>query len=316
MMKDIASLGKIDLNLLISFQVLIEEQSVSRAAERLFITQSAMSRTLQRLRALFDDPLFIRISHGLKPTHKALLLSERLRPALEGIAKGIDVEAFEPASSEGQFTIASSAMINTHWLPTFLRVLNRSAPGIHIRTMEVSTDFEKQIVDGNLDFAIYPARKHSAEFTTQHLIEIHPICLCRTGHPITQHPLTAESYLRYTHVNHYVPVMKNRVDAYLHKKYGAGREIGYEGQDLSILLDLVRDSDLLITVPDTMRVGGDSLTGLTVMDCTSVFGKWKIDMELVLTTINASDPAYEWIASSIVDAFQMPPPATPRAEIE
>ncbi|HSF82215.1 MAG TPA: LysR family transcriptional regulator, partial [Anaerolineales bacterium] len=65
---DTKILARIDLNLLVALQVLIEEQSVTRAAERLYITQPAMSKTLQRLRELFDDPLFIRSGRGLIPT--------------------------------------------------------------------------------------------------------------------------------------------------------------------------------------------------------------------------------------------------------
>ena len=64
-------LSRIDLNLLISLQVLLEEQNVSRAAERLFITQPAMSKTLARLREVFDDALFTRSSHGMRPTPRA-----------------------------------------------------------------------------------------------------------------------------------------------------------------------------------------------------------------------------------------------------
>ena len=67
-MYDYRQLGRADLNLLVTLQILMTEGSVSRAAERAHVSQSAMSRTLQRLRALFDDPLFVRQSHGLAPT--------------------------------------------------------------------------------------------------------------------------------------------------------------------------------------------------------------------------------------------------------
>ncbi len=69
---DIRQIARIDLNLLIALQVLLEERNVSRAAERLYITQPAMSKTLGRLREVFDDPLFIRSSHGVRPTPKTL----------------------------------------------------------------------------------------------------------------------------------------------------------------------------------------------------------------------------------------------------
>lgn len=76
-------LSKIDLNLLIALEVLLEERSVTRAAQRLFITQPAMSKTLQRLRDLFNDPLFTRTAHGLVPTPKAADLQQPLVAILE-----------------------------------------------------------------------------------------------------------------------------------------------------------------------------------------------------------------------------------------
>ena len=75
---DAKFLSRIDLNLLVALQILLEEQSVTKAADRLFITQPAMSKTLQRLRELFDDPLFIRSGRGLVPTPRAVELEKQL----------------------------------------------------------------------------------------------------------------------------------------------------------------------------------------------------------------------------------------------
>ena len=83
---DTREFNKIDLNLLISLQVLLEERSVSRAAQRLFITQPAMSKTLTRLRALFGDELFTRSSHGMQPTPRAIELSSGLNHILGDIS--------------------------------------------------------------------------------------------------------------------------------------------------------------------------------------------------------------------------------------
>src|SRR5210317_1547630 len=97
-----SDLAKIDLNLLISLHTLLEERSVSRAAERLFITQPAMSKTLSRLRNLFGDPLFTRSSHGMQPTPRARALAGDLNSILEGIAELVSETAFDPATFEGE----------------------------------------------------------------------------------------------------------------------------------------------------------------------------------------------------------------------
>ena len=82
---DIRELGRLDLNLLVALEALIEEGSVSRAAERLYITQSAMSKTLGRLRELFDDPLFIRRGSGMVPTPRAAS-GEEPRRAMKAVS--------------------------------------------------------------------------------------------------------------------------------------------------------------------------------------------------------------------------------------
>ena len=101
-------LSKADLNLLISLQVLLEEKSVSRAAERLFITQPAMSKTLSRLRLLFNDPLFTRSSHGMRPTPRADELALDLTDILGGISHLFSGSRFDPATARDEVTIALS----------------------------------------------------------------------------------------------------------------------------------------------------------------------------------------------------------------
>src|SRR5210317_1352524 len=102
---DTKELAKIDLNLLISLQVLLEEKNVSRAAERLFITQPAMSKTLSRLRSVFDDPLFTRTSHGMQPTPRAIELALGLPDILGGISQLVSGSYFDPARAEDEVTI-------------------------------------------------------------------------------------------------------------------------------------------------------------------------------------------------------------------
>jgi DNA-binding transcriptional LysR family regulator len=102
------SLSNIDLNLLISLQVLLEERNVSRAAESLHITQPAMSKTLSRLRELFDDPLFTRSSHGMQPTPRAMELEGDLNAILGGISKLVSSPQFDPASATGEINLALS----------------------------------------------------------------------------------------------------------------------------------------------------------------------------------------------------------------
>lgn len=96
-------LKRLDLNLLPVLEILLEEQSVTAAAARLHLSQSAVSKQLTRLREVFDDPLFERTAYGLKPTPKALSLAPELRQCLQQLAQFTRPDTFEPALSQRQF---------------------------------------------------------------------------------------------------------------------------------------------------------------------------------------------------------------------
>ncbi len=102
---DIRELGRLDLNLLVALEALLEERSVSKAAERLFISQSAMSKTLGRLRELFDDPLFIRKAGGMVPTPRAEQVAGHLPQVLQAVQEMIRPADFDPLTFDGEFTV-------------------------------------------------------------------------------------------------------------------------------------------------------------------------------------------------------------------
>lgn len=135
---DIRDLGRLDLNLLVALEALLEERSVSRAAERLFITQSAMSKTLGRLRDVFNDPLFTRSVDGMIPTPRAERLADHLPQLLQTVQCMVQPEVFNPLETEMEFSLVSPVHI-TYWaLPPLMQKLSQQAPGfsLHIERQE------------------------------------------------------------------------------------------------------------------------------------------------------------------------------------
>ena len=126
---DIRELGRLDLNLLVALEALLEERSVSRAAERLFITQSAMSKTLGRLRELFDDPLFIRQSSGMVPTPRAEQLAGHLPEVLQAVQAMLEPAQFDPLTFDGEFSLMVQGHMGVWILPLLLERLRQTAPG-------------------------------------------------------------------------------------------------------------------------------------------------------------------------------------------
>ena len=211
---DLRQLHRLDLNLLVALQTLLEEGNVSRAAERLFISQPAMSKTLGRLRDAFDDPLFIRTPHGLRPTPRALSLREPLQSLLENIQSLVNEAPFDPASYEGEFIIAISEYLGITIIPELMAKLQSAAPGIRIKVVTRMEHQLEQLAEGNLDFALHMERRHYDEtFNCSYLGTFGAVLIMREGHPLSQGPITLEDLSHYPSVGFYV-ADREEIDAF------------------------------------------------------------------------------------------------------
>ncbi|MET1027689.1 MAG: LysR substrate-binding domain-containing protein [Dongiaceae bacterium] len=124
-------LRRVDFNLLIVFETLMHERSVTRAAEKLFLGQPAISAALVRLRSLFDDPLFVRTGRSMEPTARAQEIFLLLAPALDSISTAMSTaQEFDPASSQAVFRIGLSDDVEFGLLPPLIRRLRAEAPGV------------------------------------------------------------------------------------------------------------------------------------------------------------------------------------------
>ena len=124
-------LRRVDLNLLIVFETLMHERSVTRAAEKLFLGQPAISAALSRLRGLFDDPLFVRTGRSMEPSARAVEIFALLSPALDSISTAVSrASEFDPATSTAVFRIGLSDDVEFALLPLLLKRLRAEAPGI------------------------------------------------------------------------------------------------------------------------------------------------------------------------------------------
>ena len=151
---NLRKLSRLDLNLLVSLQALLEEKSVTRAAARLFISQPAMSRVLQRLRDQLDDPLFTRTGNELIPTPKARELQLRLPPLLDNILDIVSEGEFDPATYVGEITIAVPEFVAISLISELTRVLTDEARGIVLSVSSGIESVEGDLAEGALDFAI------------------------------------------------------------------------------------------------------------------------------------------------------------------
>ena len=146
-----------DLNLLTALNILLEERNVTRAADRLGLTQSAVSRILGRLREIFGDPLFVRTSRGLAPTARALVIAGPLRQNLDGLERLLLEEAgFDPATARRRFRIAAVDYAQVTLLAPLFRKLSIAAPQLEFEVRQPSLESERDLDAGVLDLLIMP----------------------------------------------------------------------------------------------------------------------------------------------------------------
>lgn len=198
-------LARADLNLLVALQVLLEERNVTRAAERLFITQPAMSKTLNRLRELFDDQLFTRSGRMLVPTPRAEQLAVSL-PAILGNIQGlINQNKFDPSSYEGNIKILVAEFVAHRLVPRLTQLLAEECPRLTLLTTSEADDLWKELSDGSLDFSIAVARGEPRDIISTPLFTIQPMVWMRAGHPLaSREKVRLDELLEYPFIQYFL----------------------------------------------------------------------------------------------------------------
>src|SRR6201991_2502006 len=180
-----------DLNLLRVFDAVMQERSVLRASHKLFLSQSAVSHSLKRLRETLDDELFVRTVTGMQPTARALALAEPVRQALASLESTIGLQKFDPASSNKVFTIAASDFATMVLLPRLLRILAEEAPQVDL-VVRPSTriDLAEQLDLGRIDVAIGTFSTAPPRFHSNYLFDYDDVLVTHAG--LVKHPMTLE----------------------------------------------------------------------------------------------------------------------------
>jgi DNA-binding transcriptional LysR family regulator len=198
---EIRDLGQLDLNLLVALEALLEERSVSRAAERLYITQSAMSKTLGRLRDLFDDQLFVRRGSGMVPTPRAEQLGLTLPEVLRAVQGMVQPLEFDPLEYKGHMNVLVQGHMGVWFLPSLITKLAQTAPGLKVRAYSRADQPFEQLADGALDFALQVERlQYPKDLEISTLAFAQPVLLARRGHPLEGTEFGIDDVARYPQV--------------------------------------------------------------------------------------------------------------------
>lgn len=189
-----------DLSLLIALQILVEECSVTKAAKRLHLSQSATSRVLGRLREMLNDPLFTRVGQKLVPTQCALDCYSRLQQPTGQIVELLTPKAFSPSACQQKFTIAATDYAMQALIPFVLPEIYHKAPNIKLEIIPVQhKELQSQLSQQGADLAICRAISQTQQLNQRSLGKVGVSCLLSPDHPLADSPLTLADYLHFPH---------------------------------------------------------------------------------------------------------------------
>ena len=195
------NIAAVNLNLLVAFDALFDELSVTRAARRAGVTQPAMSNTLAQLRSLFGDALFVRHRTGLTPTARATELAEPIRKGLALLQGALTGHGFDPATSQRRFVIATSDYVELVLLPALLRRLSKQAPHVRLQLRPWGLhEAPPELARGEVDLMLGFYDKLPPHYYEQPLFDDEYVCVVRRRHPTVKNKLTLAQYLELSHV--------------------------------------------------------------------------------------------------------------------
>ncbi len=299
MNKDIRSL---DLNLLKALDALLDEGSVTRAAQRLSLTQPAVSGMLTRLRDFFDDPLFIRTQHGMVPTLRATELAMPIKQILTDIAVLLKPANFDPLSAELTYTIVATDYALKAVIVPLMAALKKRAPGIRVAVRPVDNDrLFQQLERGEADLALVTPQTTPVELHSRALYQEEYVCMMRAEHPFAvAGDITLAQFCEQEHILVSTTGSFWGVTDEALATMGRTRRVGMSVNSFLVLPEMLRLTDMIAVVPQRLAC---RQAQLAMMDPPLAIPGFTKSMAWHERTHR--DPAQQWIRALLVEISQL-----------
>lgn len=303
-------MDNVDIRLLRAFLVLMAERSVSRASERLDISQPATSYALGRLREVFHDPLLIRARSGMVPTPRGLEIEAVVRRLVADYDGLVDVtQDFDPASSLRTFVVTATEHAEHLLMPPLLQYLRRHAPGIRVVVRLPDPARALELMEsGEVDLRLAWLLKPPPSMRSTPLFQDRFVCIAGRDHPEIRGALSMAQFLKYPHARTYgaTRTTSNLVIDEAIEKLGRRPATAFQLQNfLSIPLALV-STDLIATVPHAFVRLFSAQYPLQILE--PPIRLPRIRYAAYWHERAHKDPAHRWFRSAVAHAV-MPPPA-------
>jgi DNA-binding transcriptional LysR family regulator len=295
-------LRRVDLNLLVALDALLDERSVTRAAIRLGMSQPAASRALGRLRALFSDALLVDGPGGYLLSARADDLRPALRQTLAGIGAMLEANAFDPAEATGSVRLLMTDLHAAVLAPRLIVRLAKEAPGLDLDILPPGPALMEALETDAADAVIGVIDEAPAGFRRRKLLDDRLVTFMRKGHPAAARPLTLERYLALDHI---VVSITGRgaapVDDLL-SAMGRSRRVRVRVPNFFAAVEIAACSDLVMTLPESLAqtaAGGSRFVMLPPPVDTGRFA-----LNLLWHARHQDAPRHVWLRRLVVEAAE------------
>ncbi|MEK9723799.1 MAG: LysR family transcriptional regulator [Rhodospirillaceae bacterium] len=300
------NLRAVDLNLLVIFDALMRERHVSRAAQRVGLSQPAASSALSRLRHLFGDELLVRSGNGMEPTARALELAERIGPILREVGRlGEDDAAFDPATSSAHFHLRMSDLLLLVLMPALENRLETEAPGVTLDVQHLSpTDTVDALMADALDMAVSTQLDTPAAIVDEHLSDGRMVCVHRRGHPAINGAVSLDAFRALKHIRVAQNVLDDRfVDKQL-AALGIERRVALTLPHWLTVPAILGRTDLVSVMPEQHAAEFTESHGLAYVDVP--FPGADFHWSLYWHKRHGAHPAHRWLRGLVREVAAAP----------
>jgi DNA-binding transcriptional LysR family regulator len=301
-------LNRFDLNLLIALDALIHEKNVTRAAERVFVSQPAMSAALQKLREYFNDPLLVRVGRDMELTPRGLSLVEPVREALLRIQATLGTQpTFDPGTVRRTFTLIVSADAVLRVMPTVFRRLTKEAPGIqcHVEHFSETTLSRLEYGDADLYLGLNSLRLFGLRAfpETLRIIDLRPVrwvAVVSRDHPSVEDTITEAQYLALPHLFGWPSGHTLPLEELVRRLANADIDVRATTQGLLEIPFLLAGTELIATLPEHLAGVLGQVAPVKILPLP--FNTPETREVVIWHKRNEPDPGHAWLREIIIEA--------------
>lgn len=298
-------LSRIDLNLLVSLNVLLKTRNVSRAAEELYLSQSAMSRTLQRLRDTFEDTLFHRSSRGIVPTARALEIEKLLSVVLSDIESIIEKENFDPETSDKLFHISVPPLLSPTITLPLISLFAEKAPNIRFHEYPSFLKPSAELESGKLDFAFHIDRPSDEFVDSRKLGTITPIVYARNEHPIKAlETCSIDDCLEYDFAELLIDTAKEHPMNRLLIDDPHKLRVFHRSSQLSSVINIVENSNCMMIGGQINQIKSAFSNNIDEVLKIKIPKRRELNLYLLSHERTFNSDAHEWLRKEIIQLFE------------